>query len=113
MEIPKGLNFKGTQEEYDIEYKNMISWLRNFGFCLNTQDSYKEIRSRLKEIYPYEYYFYVDEEISKKAKSEGEKLNREDYEHFKKYSMAYNKVVRESKRKLIKNLYGLEKKGIR
>lgn len=87
-----------------------LKWLRIYGYSLNLDcDRYKIIKNRLKEWYPYEFYFYVDLDIKQEAEkifSENEGRTREFYKSFKRKFNA-------EKRRLIKELYGLEKKGIR
>ena len=86
-----------------------MKWLRIYGYCLNYKDKhYERIKNGLKKWYIYEYYFYVDYEIKEEAEKifEGEERTREFYKSF-------NKRFNNEKRRLIKTLYGLEKKGIR
>ena len=86
-----------------------IKWLRLYGYCLNSKKEYEtKIRDILKNWYIYEYYFYVDYEI----KEEAEKIF-EGEEHTREFYKSYYKRSRNEKRRLIKELYGLEKKGIR
>ena len=89
--------------------KEAMKWLRIYGYCLNYKDKhYERIKNGLKKWYIYEYYFYVDYEIKEEAEKifEGEERTREFYKSF-------NKRFNNEKRRLIKTLYGLEKKGIR
>ena len=86
-----------------------IKWLRIYGYCLNSKKEYEtKIRDILKKWYTYEYYFYVDYEI----KEEAEKIF-EGEEHTREFYKSYYKRYRNEKRRLIKELYALEKKGIR
>lgn len=86
-----------------------IKWLRIYGYCLNSKrECETKIRENLKKWYIYEYYFYVDYEI----KEEAEKIF-EGEEHTREFYKSFNKRFNNEKRRLIKALYGLEKKGIR
>lgn len=89
--------------------KESLKWLRVFGYCLNTDfEDYIKIRTNLKKWYPYEYYFYVDLDLRKEA----EKIfEGEDYTT-KEYRKSWKKRFRHEKKRLIKELYGLEKKII-
>lgn len=90
--------------------KETIKWLRDFGFTLNINDErYKRIKNNLKKWYEYEYYFYVDEDIKKEA----EKIFIEEDQTTREFYKTYGRRFRAEKRRLIKKLYGLEKKGIR
>lgn len=90
--------------------KETIKWLRDFGFTLNVNDErYKSIKSDLKKWHTYEYYFYVDEDIKKEA----EKIFDDEDHSTREFYKSYKRRFRAEKRRLIKELYGLEKKGIR
>lgn len=92
----------------DLDRETM-NWLRAYGYCLNYEDKrYERIRAALKKWYTYEYYFYVDYSI----KEEAEKIF-EGEEHTKEFYKSYSKRLRHEKKRLIKALHGLEKKGIR
>lgn len=90
--------------------KEHLKWLRIYGYCLNVDDeNYNKVRNTLKKWYTYEYYFYVDMNLRKEA----EKIFKgEDYTT-KEYRKSWKKRFRHEKKRLIKELYGLEKKGIR
>lgn len=89
--------------------KDTLNWLRTYGYTLNSGDErFKKIKSKLKELYPYEYYFYIDEDI----RNEAEKIF-ECEERTKEFYKSWTKRFRHEKKRLIKELYGLEKKGIR
>lgn len=92
--------------------KETIKWLRNYGYTLNNGDErFEKIKNKLKEMYPYEYYFYIDLDI--KRESEEYALSYQAvYENQKEYWRVVKKRIREYKKKQIKELYGL-KKGIR
>lgn len=89
--------------------KETLKWLRVFGYCLNTDfEHYNKIRASLRKWYPYEYYFYVDIELRKEA----ERIFKgEDYTT-REYRKSWKKRFRHEKKRLIKELHGLEKKGI-
>ena len=88
--------------------KESLSWFRVYGYTLNAEDEvFKKVKSNLKKWYPYEYYFFVDLEIKKIA--EHDIQNNSDNTWIKSYTGKFNRA----KRKYIKELYGLEKKGIR
>lgn len=89
--------------------KDHVKWLRDFGYCLNTDDeNYNKVKANLKKWYTYEYYFYVDMELRKEA----EKIfEGEDYTT-REYAKSWKRRLRHEKKRLIKELYGLEKKGI-
>ena len=84
-----------------------IKWLKVYGYCLN-YNSYARVKEGLKKWYIYEYYFYVDLEIREEACKifEGEEPTREFYRN-------WDKRFSQEKKRIIKALYGLEKKGIR
>lgn len=89
--------------------KETIKWLRTYGYTLNNGDErFEKIKSKLKEMYPYEYYFYIDEDI----RNEAEKIF-ECEERTKDFYKSWIKRFRYEKKRLIKELYNLEKKGIR
>ena len=83
-----------------------IKWLKVYGYCLN-YNSYTRVKEGLKKWYIYEYYFYVDLEIREEACKifEGEEPTKEFYRN-------WDKRFRNEKKRIIKALYGLEKKGI-
>jgi flagellin-specific chaperone FliS len=90
--------------------KEHLKWLRIYGYCLNVDDeTYNKVRHNLKKWYTYEYYFYVDIDLRKEAKKifEGE-----DYTT-KEFRKSWKKRFSHEKKRLIKQLYGLEKKEIR
>lgn len=95
--------------------KNSLKWLRCYGYSLNANDDrFRKIRELLKKWYPYEYYFYVDIELAQEARKKSELLRKEDFiENPKKYYTTWNNLLKSEKRRIIKELYGLEKKGIR
>ncbi|GAA0706091.1 hypothetical protein GCM10008904_14380 [Paraclostridium ghonii] len=94
--------------------KETIRWLRSYGFCLNGEDErYKKIKENLKKWYTYEYYFYVDMYLWKEAKKKFDSLTVEDFNSPKEYYKSEKRITNQEKRRLIKELYGLEKKGIR
>ena len=82
---------------------NAIVWQ-----CRRTADECEKIKENLKRFYPYEYYFFVDLEVRNQVFKifEGE-------EHTKEFYKSWNRRFRNERRILIKDLYGLEKKGIR
>lgn len=89
--------------------KDTLNWLRTYGYTLNSDDErYQKIKSKLKELYPYEYYFYIDEDI----RNEAEKIFEYE-ERTKEFYKTWKKRFSHEKKRLIKELYGLEKKGIR
>ena len=80
-----------------------IKWLKHFGYCLNANDDdYKRIRNFLKKWYAYEYYLYVDLKISEEAK----KIFK-DKAHNKEFYRTWNKIYMAEKKRIIKNIYGL------
>lgn len=93
--------------------KETIKWLRIYGYCLNTENErYAKIRKHLKEFYPFEYYFYVDKTIKEKAEQELMATNIYGVDKPNGYK-GWETHFRRIKRNLIKECYGLEKKGIR
>lgn len=89
--------------------KEAIKWLRTYGYTLNNGEyECEKIKENLKRFYPYEYYFFVDLEVRNQVFKifEGE-------EHTKEFYKSWNRRFRNERRILIKDLYGLEKKGIR
>ena len=94
--------------------KETLTWLRSYGYCLNAEDErYKKIKENLKKWYTYEYYFYVDIDLCKEARKKFESLTVEDFSSPKEYWKSEKRITNQEKRRLIKELYGLEKKGIR
>lgn len=94
--------------------KEHIKWLRLYGICLNTDDeNYNKVKATLKKWYPYEYYFYVDMELLKEARKKFDSLTVDDFSSPKEYWKSEKRITRNEKKRLIKELYGLEKKGIR
>ncbi|MCH1964900.1 hypothetical protein [Paraclostridium sordellii] len=90
-----------------------LKWLRIYGYCLNADDeNYKKLRDTLKKWYPYEYYFYVDLNLNNEAKKKFDSLTIEDFKSYKEYWKSAKTITRHEKKRLIKKLYGLEKKGI-
>lgn len=93
--------------------KETIKWLKTYGFTLNNGDErFEKIKSKLKEMYPYEYYFYIDAGIKEAAKEYAENYHCV-YENRKEGYKTWDKRFKEEKKRLIKKIYGLEKKGIR
>ncbi|WP_289293081.1 hypothetical protein [Romboutsia ilealis] len=88
--------------------KETIKWLRIYGYTLNNGDErFEKIKNKLKEMYPYEYYFYIDLDI--KRESEEYALSYQAvYENQKEYWRVVKKRIREYKKKQIKELYGLK-----
>lgn len=95
--------------------KDNLKWLREYGYTLNANDErLRKVKKGLKMWYPYEYYFYVDMEIYQEARKKSESLREEDFiENPKKYYTTWSNLLKLEKRRIIKELYGLEKKGIR
>lgn len=91
--------------------KETLSWLRVFGYCLNdyNEPKYKKLLKVLKQWYTFEYYLYIDYGI----RSEAEKIFDNEDKTTREYYRSYNKRLLAEKKRLIKKLYGLEKKGIR
>ena len=51
------LNKDGNVMKLD---KETIKWLRTYGYTLNSdEERYQKIKSKIKEIDPYSYYFYL------------------------------------------------------
>lgn len=93
--------------------RETIKWLRVYGYTLNSGDEfYKKIKKNLNEKYPYEYYFYVDNDIKEAAEEYAENYHYV-YSNRKEYYKIWEKRFKEEKKRLIKKIYGLEKKGIR
>ena len=93
--------------------KDTLNWLRTYGYTLNIDDEiYKKVKSNLKKFYPYEYYCYVDLDIKKEAEDYAENYHCV-YENRKEGYKTWDKRFKEEKKRLIKKIYGLEKKGIR
>lgn len=89
--------------------KEVIKWLRSYGYALNNNDEkFKKIKNILIKKYPYEYYLFVDMDIREQALKifEGEEETRE---FFKTWDSRFKR----EKKRLIKDIYGLEKKSIR
>ncbi|MEG2984115.1 MAG: hypothetical protein RR835_05405 [Peptostreptococcaceae bacterium] len=94
--------------------RKALAWLRDYGICLNAKDeTYKKIKENLKKWYPYEYYFYVDINLLKEARKKFGPLTVDDFSSPREYYKTETKITRQEKKRLIKELYGLEKKGIR
>lgn len=90
--------------------KHSLKWLRIYGYCLNSGDEkFTKLKEHLKEHYTYEYYFYVDEDIKKEA----EKIFKNDDYTTREFIKSFGRRFRAEKKRLIKEIYGLEKKGIR
>lgn len=93
--------------------KETLKWLRTYGYTLNSSDKhYGKIKKYIKLNYPYEYYFYVDSDIKTRAEKEIEYTGLYGIgtpNGYKGWSSNFRKI----KKNLIKELYGLEKKGIR
>ena len=82
-----------------------LKFLKNYGFSLNGScEGYAKIRNYLKNHYPKEYYLYVDIEVRKKAMNEANKLNENDFEDMKKYYRAWDKVFKQERKKLTKDI---------
>ena len=89
--------------------KETIKWLRVYGYTLNSDDKrFQKIKSKIKEIDPYSYYFYIDLNIKREAE-EYARSYQAVYENQKEYWRVVKKRNREYKKKRIKELYGLKK----
>lgn len=90
--------------------KETVKWLNVYGYTLNTENDerYTKIKNKLKELYPYDYYFYIDLDIKRLSEEYAENYHCV-YENKKQYYQTIRKRVREYKNKLIKELYGLKK----
>lgn len=87
--------------------KETIKWLRTYGYTLNCDDKrYQKIKSKIKEIDPYSYYFYIDLDIKREAE-EYAMSYQAAYENQKEYWRVVKKRNREYKKKTIKEKYGL------
>lgn len=95
--------------------KDTIKWLKAYGYSLNSNcEDCKKIKFNLKRWYPYEYYYFVDIDLAQEARKKADLLRKEDFiEKPKRFYTTWDKTFREEKRRLIKELHGLEKKGIR
>lgn len=94
--------------------KETLTWLRAFGYTLNSPcDRMKKIKENFKKWYTYEYYFYVDIDLAQEARKKFESLTVDDFNSLGEYYKSENRITNQEKRRLIKELYGLEKKGIR
>ena len=99
------LNMEGNGMKLD---KETIKWLRVYGYTLNSDDKrYQKIKSKIKEIDPYSYYFYIDLDI-KRESEEYAMSYQAVYENQKEYWRVVKKRIREYKKKQIKKLYGLK-----
>lgn len=79
--------------------KETIKWLRTYGYTLNFDDErYQKIKSKIKELYPYNYYMWIDLDIKKEAES----LVPTSERYWERKFVAM-------KRKLVKEKYGLIK----
>lgn len=97
-------NMEGNRMKLD---KETIKWLRTYGYTLNSDEvRYQKIKSKIKEIDPYSYYFYVDLDI----KQEAEKIFSENDGRTKEFYKSFKRKFNAEKRRLIKELYGLEKR---
>ena len=98
------------QNELDRE---TIKYLRMYGYVIGAlakRDFYYEvIADNFKKEYPYEYYYYIDIDIKKLAEQE---LINED-RTTREYIKSFKRRFRAAKIQIIKDLYGLEKKGIK
>lgn len=89
--------------------KETIKWLRTYGYTLNADDKrYQKIKSKIKEIDPYRYYFYIDLDI-KRESEEYAMSYQAVYENQKEYWRTVKRRVKEYKKKMIKEKYGLIK----
>lgn len=90
--------------------KETIKWLRIFGYTLNSEhEEFRKIKKNLKKWYTYEYYFYVDIDLRKEA----EKIFTGEDQTTRAFYKSWGRRVRAEKKRLIKELYGLDKRGIR
>ena len=93
--------------------KATLGWLRDFGYTLNSGDKrFNEIKMKLKESHPYEYYFFIDNDIRELAKDYAENYHCV-YVNAGEMYKTWDKRFKQKKKILIKKMYGLEKKGIR
>lgn len=89
--------------------KETTKWLRIYGYTLNSDNErYQKIKSKIKELYPYNYYFYIDLDIKREAE-EYAMSYQAVYENQKEYWRVIKKRNREYKKKIIKEKYGLIK----
>ncbi|QEZ68941.1 hypothetical protein D4A35_08340 [Paraclostridium bifermentans] len=94
--------------------KETLTWLRSYGYTLNSScDRMQKIKENFKKWYPYEYYFYVDIDLAQEARKQFNSLTVEDFNSPREYYKSEKKITNQEKRRLIKELYGLDKKGIR
>jgi hypothetical protein len=93
----------------DLDKEN-LAWLRLYGYSLNNEDNerYLKVKELMKKWYTYEYYFFVDMDIKQQAERNIIESS-ENSSWMKRWTGKFNK----EKRTLIKEIYGLEKKGIR
>lgn len=90
--------------------KDTLKWLRVYGYTLNSKhEEFKKIKTNLKKWYTYEYYFYVDLDLRKEA----EKIFIGEDQATREFLRSWDKRFKAEKKRLIKELHGLEKKGIR
>lgn len=100
------LNMEGNGMKLD---KETIKWLRVYGYTLNSDDKrYQKIKFKIKEIDPYSYYFYIDLDI-KRESEEYAMSYQAVYENQKEYWRTVKRRVKECKKKMIKEKYGLIK----
>lgn len=89
--------------------KETIKWLKTYGYTLNSRDyMYQIIKYKIKEIYPYDYYFYIDLDVKKEAEEYAISY-QSVYKDQREYWRVVKKRIREYKRKMIKEKYGLIK----
>lgn len=89
--------------------KDSIKWLRTYGYTLNSDNKrYQKIKSKIKEIDPYSYYFYIDLNIKREAE-EYAMSYQAVYKNQKEHWRVVKKRDKEYKKKRIKEKYGLIK----
>lgn len=92
---------------------NTINNLKTYGYCYQLNHRHKCNRVRgafIKDYFPYYYYFYIDIDINQEAFREANKLNKNDFENPKKYYREWDREVKKTKDKIIKEQYNLSKK---
>ena len=103
--VPGSTVETGTTSDQNV----MITFKTFEGYTLNSDDKrFQKIKSKIKEIDPYSYYFYIDLDI--KRESEEYALSYQAvYENQKEYWRTVKRRVKEYKKKMIKEKYGLIK----
>ena len=89
--------------------KESIKWLKTYGYTLNSEhEECKKLKVILKEHYPFQYYMWVDSDIKRESEEYAMRYQavfKNQKEHWK----VAKRRVREYKKKIIKEKYGLIK----